>query len=141
MNQLLRKYRSALAYLSLIVISLAALLFATNIVRGFSNPTQQPPHGQPTAIPVNVGGTGSTTAADVRVNLGIAAAGANSDITSLSPTGGVLTVDSLKTNGALQLLVTSTAPIACGASSKASLYFNSVDKKVYYCNGSAWKPI
>ena len=141
MNQLLRKYRSALAYLSLVVISLAALLSATNIVRGFTNPTKQPPNGQPTAIPVGVGGTGSATAEGARTDLGVAASGANNDITSLSPTGGILSIDNLKTNGALQLLATSTAPVACGASSKANLYFNSTDKKVYYCDGSAWKSL
>ncbi len=90
MNQLLRKYRSALAYLSLVVISLAALLSATNIVRGFTHPTEQPPSGQPGPLAVSIGGTSATTTAQARINLGAAAAGANTDIVSLSPIGNLV---------------------------------------------------
>lgn len=42
-----------------------------------------------TALPVTSGGTGANTASDARTNLGAAASGANSDITSLNPTGGL----------------------------------------------------
>jgi hypothetical protein len=45
------------------------------------------------ALPIANGGTGSTTAANARTALGAAASGANTDITSLSPTNG-LTVGS-----------------------------------------------
>jgi len=45
-----------------------------------------------TALPVTSGGTGSTTAAGARTNLGAAAAGANSDITSLAGLTTALTV-------------------------------------------------
>ncbi len=135
------KYPRVFLHASLVLAGIAILFFVTNTVRGFANPTHQPPLGQPPAFSVNIGGTGSVITADARTNLGIAAAGANNDITSFSPTGGVLSIDKLKTNGALQLLTTSTAPVACAASSKASLYFNSTDNKIYYCNGSAWKPI
>ncbi len=45
-------------------------------------------------LAVASGGTGATTAADARTNLGAAASGANSDITSLSGiTGGISTAD------------------------------------------------
>lgn len=135
------KYARVLLCLALTLLCVSALVLATNTVRGFNNPTQQPPLGQPPAISVNAGGTGSATTAGVRTNLGIAAAGANNDIASFSPIGGVLTVENLKTNGALQLFSTSTAPAVCNASHKASLYFNSTDKKIYYCDGSAWKSI
>jgi hypothetical protein len=42
-----------------------------------------------TALPVLNGGTGGTSASAARTNLGAAASGANTDITSLSPTGGL----------------------------------------------------
>lgn len=47
-------------------------------------------------VPVTYGGTGATSAADARANLGAAAKGANSDITSLS---GLTTALSLAQGG------------------------------------------
>lgn len=135
------KYPRTSFYVALIFAGISALFLATNIVRGFTRPTKQPPNGQPPAISIDIGGTESPTVAGARTNLGIAAGGANSDIASFSPSGGVLEVTSLKSNGLLRLLISSTAPAACNVTQKSGMYFNDTDKKIYYCDGASWKSI
>lgn len=75
----------------------SSLLAATSLTLGWS--------GQ---LAVTRGGTGASTAAGARTNLGAAASGANSDITSLSGiTGAISTVDSI--------LFDTTAGVTVGA--------------------------
>ena len=55
--------------------------------RAFTGPSATPPNNG-AIIPINMGGTGATTTAQALANLGAAASGANSDITSLTPLTG-----------------------------------------------------
>ncbi len=123
------------------VIALSAAIFIfTGPARGFTHPTFPPPTGTVGPMPVINGGTGASTAAGARNNLGAAAAGANSDITSLSPLNGTLQVfGQLKLNNLLTLDVSASAPATCNSSNNGSVYFNSTDNNIYYCNSSVWK--
>ena len=71
-------------------ITLIVIILTSLQVRAFTNPTQQPPNGTPGPIPVTDGGTGSGVASGARANLGAAASGANTDITSLEPSGNLI---------------------------------------------------
>ncbi len=71
---------------SLLTAVFAALLF--NTAYGFNSPVSTPPNGNPGPIPVTDGGTNATTTAQALADLGAAASGANTDITSLSPANG-----------------------------------------------------
>ncbi|MDE2099450.1 MAG: hypothetical protein KGL39_19515 [Patescibacteria group bacterium] len=73
----------------LLVVPAAILFVAATIltVYAFTNPSQTPPGGTAGPIAVTMGGTSATTSAQALLNLGAAASGANSNITSLSPTG------------------------------------------------------
>jgi hypothetical protein len=71
---------------SLLTAVFAALLF--NTAYGFNSPASTPPNGNPGPIPVADGGTNATTTAQALADLGAAASGANTDITSLSPSNG-----------------------------------------------------
>ena len=60
------------------------------VAKAWSNPSLSAPNGEPGPIVIALGGTqGSSTAQD-RSDLGAAASGANSDITSLSPSGNLI---------------------------------------------------
>jgi hypothetical protein len=59
-----------------------------NAVLAWTNPSATPPSESLTPIPVTDGGTGAASAASARADLGAAASGANSDITSLTPSNG-----------------------------------------------------
>ena len=71
---------------SLLTAVFVALLF--NTAYGFNSPASTPPNGNPGPIPVADGGTNATTTAQALADLGAAASGANTDITSLSPANG-----------------------------------------------------
>jgi hypothetical protein len=71
---------------------LLAIFFGLSIgvARAWSNPSQTPPSGEPGPIYISLGGTQADTVQQALSNLGIAASGANSDITSLSPSGNLI---------------------------------------------------
>ena len=75
-----------------LVIPAVILFIATTIltVYAFTNPSQTPPGGTAGPISVSMGGTSATTTAQALLNLGAAAAGANTNITSLSPSGNLI---------------------------------------------------
>jgi hypothetical protein len=66
------------------------------------------------SIPVAAGGTGSTTAASARASLGVAASGANSDITSLSGLTTALSLAQGGTGGASAASARSSLGLAIG---------------------------
>ncbi len=63
---------------------LGGILISAVVVKAWTNPSAAPPGGSPGPIPVANGGTAATTTGAARTNLGAAASGANSDITSLT---------------------------------------------------------
>lgn len=69
---------------SLIFAALFVGIAILNYTFAWTNPSQSPPNGGAGAIPVTSGGTGATTTTGALSNLGAAAKGANSDITSLT---------------------------------------------------------
>jgi hypothetical protein len=80
-----------------LVIPAAILFVATTIltVYAFTNPSQTPPGGTAGPITISMGGTSATTTSQALLNLGAAAAGSNTDITSLTPsTGNALQIGS-----------------------------------------------
>jgi hypothetical protein len=60
------------------------------VAKAWSNPSLSAPNGEPGPIVITLGGTQSSSTAQDRANLGIAASGANSDITSISPSGNLI---------------------------------------------------
>ena len=86
-------------YKTLVIAPAALIVFYLSMVGGFNlfntvlawtNPSATPPTESLTPIPVSDGGTGASSAASARADLGAAASGANSDITSLSPSGNLI---------------------------------------------------
>jgi hypothetical protein len=71
------------------------------------------------SIPVAAGGTGSTTAASARASLGVAASGANSDITSLSGLTTALSLAQGGTGGASAASARSSLGLAIGTNVQA----------------------
>lgn len=63
---------------------LVGFLGSVIVAWAWTNPSAAPPSGDPGPVPVSRGGTTATTTSAARSNLGAAASGANSDITSLS---------------------------------------------------------
>ncbi len=78
-------YRLTIIFLSFVIFFLFGYVFIT---QAFTNPTGTPPSGGDGVISISEGGTGATTTAQALANLGAAASGANSDITSLTPLTG-----------------------------------------------------
>lgn len=119
------KYPRVLLYTALTLIGVSALLLATNIVRGFTHPTEQPPLGYPGPLSIQIGGTSATTTAGARTNLGAAAAGANTDITSIDPyTGNPMQVGAAGikfSNGTVQ---TAAASASQWTTSGSNIYYN-----------------
>jgi hypothetical protein len=70
-------------------IVVAFLILLSHSVLAWSSPTQAPPGGAPSALSLPIGGTGATTTSQALLDLGAAASGANTDITSLTPSGSV----------------------------------------------------
>ncbi|MDE2144810.1 MAG: hypothetical protein KGJ01_02490 [Patescibacteria group bacterium] len=109
----------------LTLIGVSTILLATNIVRGFTHPTEQPPLGYPGPLSIQIGGTSATTTAGARTNLGAAAAGANTDITSIDPyTGNPLQVGTAGikfSNGTVQ---TAAASASQWTTSGSNIYYN-----------------
>lgn len=136
------KYKTGTLAITAAVSLFALAVIFLNSVRGFTHPTFPPPAGTAGPIPVVNGGTGASTAAGARNNLGAAAAGANSDITSLSPLSGALQVfGQLKLNNLLTLDVSASAPATCNSSNNGSVYFNDTDKNIYDCNAASWNKL
>ena len=86
-------------YRALVIAPAALIVFYLSMWSGFSlfdmamgwtNPSATPPTESLTPIPITDGGTGASSAASARADLGAAASGANSDITSLSPSGNLI---------------------------------------------------
>ena len=86
-------------YKTLVIAPAALIVFYLSMVGGFNlfntvlawtNPSATPPTESLVPIPVSDGGTGASSAASARADLGTAASGANSDITSLSPSGNLI---------------------------------------------------
>lgn len=84
-------------YRALVIVPAALIVFYLSMWSGFNvfdsvfawtNPSATPPSESLTPIPVTDGGTGAASAASARADLGAAASGANSDITSLTPSNG-----------------------------------------------------
>ena len=124
-----------------ILLLMMSIVFVTS-VHSFTHPTFPPPTGTSGPIPVINGGTGASTAAGARNDLGAAASGANSDITSLTPLSGSLNIfGQLKINGLLTLLVSTSAPVGCDSSKSGAIYFNDTDKSVYDCNAMSWNKL
>jgi len=71
------------------------------------------------SIPVAAGGTGATTAASARASLGVAASGANSDITSLSGLTTALSLAQGGTGGASAASARSSLGLAIGTNVQA----------------------
>ena len=71
---------------------LLVVLFGLSIgvAMAWSNPSQTPPGGEPGPISISLGGTQASTVQQALSNLGITASGANTDITSLSPSGNLI---------------------------------------------------
>ena len=67
-------------------ITISLFVYAV-VTKAFTNPSATPPNNG-VLIPVNMGGTGASSTAQALANLGAAASGANSDITSLTPLTG-----------------------------------------------------
>ena len=78
--------------LSLYLIFSFAILSGSSlgVAKAWSNPSQTAPNGEPGPIVITLGGTQASNTAQDRADLGIAASGANSDITSLSPSGNLI---------------------------------------------------
>ncbi len=83
-------FRGSVTLPVLLVIPASILFVAATIltVYAFTNPSQTPPGGTAGPITVSMGGTSATTTAQALLNLGAAAAGSNTDITSLAPSTG-----------------------------------------------------
>ena len=78
------------AYL-LYIFSFAILSGSSlGVAKAWSNPSQTAPNGEPGPIVITLGGTQSSNTAQDRSDLGVAASGANTDITSLSPSGNLI---------------------------------------------------
>ena len=77
-----------IAFFVVFVVFFAFTAFVCRSVLAWSNPTQVPPAGAPGPLSIVIGGTGGSTTAQALANLGAAASGANSDITSLTPLTG-----------------------------------------------------
>ncbi|MCL5006859.1 MAG: hypothetical protein M1153_01820, partial [Patescibacteria group bacterium] len=73
--------RRYLILLSFLFVALTWFV-VSQTAHAFTNPTQSPPNGTPGPISVTDGGTGASTVSGARSNLGAAASGANTDITS-----------------------------------------------------------
>ena len=60
------------------------------VAKAWSNPSLSAPNGEPGPIVIALGGTQASSTVQDRSDLGAAASGANSDITSLSPSGNLI---------------------------------------------------
>ena len=67
-----------------------SMALSYNIAKAWTNPASSPPIESLTPIAVVNGGTAASSTSQARLNLGAAASGANSDITSLSPSGNLI---------------------------------------------------
>lgn len=86
-------------------------------------------------IPVATGGTGATTAANARTNLGAAASGANTDITSLA---GLTTALSVAQGGTGATTLTSKAVLVGNGTSAVGSVAPGTSGNVLTSNGTDW---
>ncbi len=113
--------------LLLIIASLiiAGCFVFSSTTHAFTNPTQSPPNGTPGPLPVTDGGTGASTVAGALSDLGAAAAGANTDITSLAPsTGNPLSIGSAGLKFSDGTTQTTAAQSTQWTSSNGGIYYN-----------------
>jgi hypothetical protein len=82
------KYHIAIPTI-LLLFGLSVIL-SYNIAQAWTNPASAPPTESLTPIAIVNGGTAASSTSQARLNLGAAASGANSDITSLSPSGNLV---------------------------------------------------
>ncbi len=68
----------------------SSLILSYNIAQAWTNPASSPPTESLTPITIVNGGTAASSTSQARLNLGAAASGANTDITSLSPSGNLI---------------------------------------------------
>ena len=67
-----------------------SMALSYNIAKAWTNPASPPPTESLMPIAIINGGTAASSTSQARLNLGAAASGANSDITSLSPSGNLI---------------------------------------------------
>ncbi len=116
-------------YLSLLLFGLFSV-FA--VVNAWTNPSAAPPTGGG-PVPIANGGTAGTTASTARTNLGAAASGANSDITSITGLTTALTV----AQGGTGATTLSGALIGSGTSALTAVA-PGTSGNVLTSNGTAW---
>lgn len=117
-------------YFILVLVGFMALFGVVNAV--WTNPTAAPPTGGG-PVPLDKGGTAGTSAATARTNLGAAASGANSDITSIAGLTTALTV----AQGGTGAATFSGALIGNGASAFTAVA-PGTSGNVLTSNGTAW---
>ena len=89
-------YKTNIFFISidrLYILSFSLAVFfglSSGVAMAWSNPSQTAPNGQPGPIVITLGGTQASTVPQALSDLGTAASGANSDITSLSPSGSLI---------------------------------------------------
>ncbi len=104
----------------------SSIAYANYSNGAWTNPTQTPPSGEPQfVIPIDQGGTSSTTAYGARQQLGAAESGANTSITSLAPsTGNPLSIGSAGLKFSDGTTQTTAAQSTQWTSSNGGIYYN-----------------
>ena len=83
-------YKALVIAPAALIVFYLSMIGGFNVALGWTNPSTTPPTESLTPLPITDGGTGASSAASARADLGAAASGANSDITSLSPSGNLI---------------------------------------------------
>ncbi|MBI2592753.1 MAG: hypothetical protein HYW37_01140 [Candidatus Colwellbacteria bacterium] len=116
-------------YFVLVLVGFMALF---GVVRAWTNPSAAPPTGGG-PVPIANGGTAGTTASGARTNLGAAASGANSDITSITGLTTALTVAQGGTGA-----TTLSGALIGNAASAFTAVAPGASGNVLTSNGTAW---